>query len=472
MVFSSLTFLLLFLPITLAGYYLLPGKYKNGWLVFSSLVFYASGEPLFVFLFIAEILWNWFMGLMVGNSTSQVKKKASLILCAAGDIAVLGVFKYANFFTETVTTLTTGHPVSLNIILPIGISFYTFQAISYVVDIYRGEAPQRNPLYVALYLALFPQLIAGPIVRYDQIHPQLQERPFSIDDVSEGFMRFCRGLCKKVLLANNLAIVADLVFDTYNDQVLPAPVLWMGVISYTLQIYFDFSGYSDMAIGLARMFGFHIPENFRDPYLSVNGKDFWRRWNISLSSWFRDYVYIPLGGSRHGTAVTIRNLVIVWALTGLWHGAGWTYIVWGLLWGILLILEKFLILPETRGAFFRRAYRVAILLWIMLLMTIFRAESFAVAVGIITGLFSPSRWLLCASQGSLTYFWFIQAIPWLIAGIFFSSSLPKAIKRRLETGWTGKYMIPAGAFVLFALLLLAISFLVNGSYNPFLYFQF
>ncbi len=411
-------------------------------------------------------------GLVIGNSRSPAGKKRALIFCIAGDIAVLGVFKYANFFSETVTSLTSGHPVSPGIILPIGISFYTFQAISYAADIYRGEKPQKNPLYVALYLALFPQLIAGPIVRYNVIYPQLENRAVSFDEAGEGFMRFCRGLCKKVLLANNLAIVSDFVFDSWNQQVLPGPVLWMGVLSYTLQIYFDFSGYSDMAIGLSRMFGFRIPENFRDPYLSVSGSDFWRRWHISLSSWFRDYVYIPLGGSRNGNAATVRNLLIVWALTGLWHGAGWTFIAWGLLWGVLLIAEKFLLKPDTRGVCFRRVYRILILLWIVLLWTLFRAESFKAAMFLITGLFSPARWLLSAAQGHLIGFWFTQAAPWLAAGIIFSSSIPKAVTDWMRNGSKEKYMLPVGACMLFVLVVLSLSFLVNGSYNPFLYFQF
>ncbi|MDO4869488.1 MAG: MBOAT family O-acyltransferase [Bacillota bacterium] len=453
-------------------YFLIPRKGRNGWLVLSSLVFYACGEPRFVFLFMAEILWNWIIGIVVDAGKTAAAKKAALVIGIAGDIAVLGVFKYANFLAETITSMTRGEPLGFDIILPIGISFYTFQAISYIVDIYRGETAQKNPLHVALYLALFPQLIAGPIVRYDHIRPQLENRKASFDEVSEGFMRFCRGLCKKVLLANNLAIVSDLVFDTWDQQVLPAPVLWMGVISYTLQIYFDFSGYSDMAIGLARVFGFHIPENFKDPYLSVSGADFWRRWHISLSSWFRDYVYIPLGGSRHGNAQTIRNLLIVWGLTGLWHGAGWTFILWGLLWGVLLIAEKFLIRPDTRGKLFRVIYRILLLLWIVLMWTLFRAESIASAASIIAALFSPERWLMSAANADMVLMWFSQAIPWLAAGAVFSSSIPKAIKARLENGTAGTIMRPVGAGILLLLVVLSLSFLINGSYNPFLYFQF
>ena len=472
MVFSSLTFLLIFLPVVLAGYFILPKGCRNVWLVIASLFFYASGEPRFVFLFMAEIIWNWLLGLVIGSSRSIVTRKLSLVLCIAGDLAVLGVFKYADFFAETISSLTHTQMTGPGLTLPIGFSFYTFQAISYAVDIYRGESPQKNPLLVALYLALFPQLIAGPIVRYSDISPQLLDRPVSFDSAGEGFMRFCCGLCKKVLLANNLGIVADFVFKYCDKSMLPAPVLWLGVLSYTLQIFFDFSGYSDMAIGLGRVFGFTIPENFRDPYLAVSGTDFWRRWHISLSSWFRDYVYIPLGGSRRGNAVTIRNLVIVWALTGLWHGAGWTYILWGLLWGALLITERFIIKPEEKSHMFRTVYRILLLLWIVLMWTLFRAEDIETAIFIITGLFSPGRWLLSSGKGPLLSLWFTQAAPWLIFGAFLSSSVPEAVKSRLENGNFREYMTPAYACVLFLMVILSLSFLINGSYNPFLYFQF
>ena len=472
MVFSSLSFLLLFLPAVLAAYFLLPNKYRNIWLVIASLLFYASGEPRFVFLFMAEILWTWAAGLAAGSAKSPLIRKLSLILCISGDLAVLCMFKYADFFAETISSMSHAQLAGPGFILPIGISFYTFQAISYAVDVYRGETPQKNPLLVALYLALFPQLIAGPIVRYSDISHQLTDRQVSFDEAGTGFMRFCTGLCKKVLLANNMGIVADFVFSNWDRQMLPAPVIWMGVLSYTLQIFFDFSGYSDMAIGLARIFGFRIPENFKDPYLSVSGTDFWRRWHISLSSWFRDYVYIPLGGSRCGNAVTVRNLLIVWALTGLWHGAGWTYILWGLLWGILLIAERFIIKPGTRSSFFRTLYRIILLLWIVLLWTLFRAESIEAAAAITAGLFSPGRWLLSAGKGRLLSFWFSQTVPWLATGAVLYSSLPKVIKSRLEKGKAKDYMFPLFACVLFLLVVLSLSFITNGSYNPFLYFQF
>ncbi|MBQ7692293.1 MAG: MBOAT family protein [Oscillospiraceae bacterium] len=339
MVFSSTVFLFLFLPALLLLYYL-PLKsrtWKNLILLLFSIGFYAWGEPVFVFLMLFSILVNWLLSLQIDRSARR--KKAWLTLAIVLDVILIGIFKYASFFSRNLAAWTGNDKWLIDIALPIGISFFTFQLMSYVFDVYYGNAKaQKNPLYVALYISLFPQLIAGPIVRYEQIENEITDRRESFDDFAEGARRFIYGLGKKVLLANFVAQIADNVFDHVSDpSVMTA---WLGAIAYTMQIYFDFSGYSDMAIGLGRMFGFHFLENFNYPYLAGSVTDFWRRWHISLSTWFRDYVYIPMGGNRVPKARWIWNLFVVWALTGIWHGANWTFLLWGLLYFVVLLFEK------------------------------------------------------------------------------------------------------------------------------------
>ena len=339
MVFSSLIFLFFFLPAALFCYYIVPQKFirvRNAVLLLFSLFFYFYGEPRLIGILIFSILMNYLFGL----SMRSTYRKPLLILCVIANLSLLGVFKYLNFFISTADSLLGLSIPVTGIVMPIGISFYTFQALSYVIDVYRREVPpQHDPFSLALYVSMFPQLIAGPIVRYHDVNVQLAVRNHSFAQFSEGISRFLFGLSKKVLLSNVFAQIADGVFK-YAPNELSAAGAWMGAIGYTLQIYFDFSGYSDMAIGLGKMFGFEFLENFNYPYISKSVTEFWRRWHISLSTWFRDYVYIPLGGNRCSPARHIFNLLAVWTLTGFWHGANWTFMAWGLYFGILLILEK------------------------------------------------------------------------------------------------------------------------------------
>ena len=473
MVFSSFIFLALFLPLTLGVYLLVPKRGKNLWLLVASLAFYAYGEPQLVFLFMVEIVWSWAFALGIERHRGTSRARALLICCLVLDLSMLAVFKYAALPFETANQLFGLTLYVPQIALPIGISFYTFQEISYIVDVYRGEKPQSNPFDVGLYLALFPQMIAGPIVRYSHIAPQLHNRAVTLEGTAEGFQRFCVGLCKKVLIANQLGGMVDLVFSDPGNVAYSGPLVWLAAIAFALQIFFDFSGYSDMAIGLGRMFGFKIPENFTDPYRSATATEFWRRWHISLSSWFRDYVYIPLGGSRNGNATTIRNLVIVWALTGLWHGAGWTFVFWGLGWGALIILEKFVVKPDERTRAARVAYRVFFLVCMLLLWVPFRCDAFPDAACMLAKMFSPEWWQLTAAQvGALAAFVHEEWLA-LLVGLGLSAGIHHAVARRLPTtGFAGEAFRALGVVALALLTVLSISFVVQGAYNPFLYFQF
>ena len=473
MVFSSVTFLTLFLPITLLVYYLLPHAARNAWLLLASLAFYAVGEPVLVLLFVAEILWNWAFGLAIDKRRDTRSAKALLALCLAGDLGVLAVFKYLGFFARIAETLSGATLAVPELALPIGISFYTFQEVSYVVDVYRGASPQRNPLATGLYLALFPQLIAGPIVRYTDIEPQLGRRDVTLDDVTDGFFRFARGLCKKVLVANQLAELTDVVLDPSAVVEMPAPLVWLAALSFALQLFFDFSGYSAMAIGLGRMFGFTLPENFRDPYCAATATEFWRRWHISLSSWFRDYVYIPLGGSRAGDAATLRNLAIVWTLTGLWHGADWAFVLWGIGWGCLIALERFVVRPDSRGRGFRVVWRIIVLLCALILWVPFQAGDLESAALVLAQMFSPAAWALAGERATWIVMWLHDKWPCLLAGLVMAAGVPGAVARRIPQEGTAHDVVETVcSVVLVALSALAFSFVVQGAYNPFLYFQF
>ena len=395
MLFTSIEFLFLFLPLVLAGYYLLPFRWniKNYFLLAASLGFYAWGEPKFVFVMLASIAFNYLAALAIerlreGRSrgtrdptVSPLPAKAALAVAVAGNLALIGVWKYANFVTATLRgwfPSWQGAIPETSFLLPIGISFFTFQALSYVVDVYRGERAQRNPLILALYIALFPQLIAGPIVRYTTVRDQLTARRTTWDQFASGVFRFVVGFNKKMLLANLMAEVADKAFAGAPGSVAFA---WLGAICYTLQIYFDFSGYSDMAIGLGRMFGFNFLENFNYPYISKTVTEFWRRWHMSLGSWFRDYVYFPLGGSRVGRGRLVLNLAVVWFLTGLWHGANWTFIFWGCLYGVLICFEKMTGWAKRveASSVLGWLWRPVTLLAVMLGWVLFRAPSLGVA---------------------------------------------------------------------------------------------
>ena len=467
MIFSSIYFVYLFLPIVLAVYYLIPGKWtavKNLLLLAASLFFYAYGEPRFIFVLLASVVINYLLALGI----SRKKSKLLLILAVILNVGILFVFKYLGF---TAAVLNEALPVSLpvsSITLPIGISFFTFQALSYVIDVYRGERLQKNLFDLALYICFFPQLIAGPIVRYHDIADQLKNRSCGMEDFGRGVERFLIGFSKKVLLANHLAVVADGVFDRIDMTGPACGQAWMASICYSLQLYYDFSGYSDMAIGLGQMFGFRFLENFDHPYIADSITDFWRRWHKSLSGWFRDYVYIPLGGSRVKTARHIFNLFVVWLLTGIWHGANYTFICWGLLYFVFLLSEKYLIRPDRfKGRGLKAVYRVFTLLVVNGLWVLFRADSIQTAGAVLRAMFFGS-----AAAGGDWYRMIIREQGFfLVAAILFCMPLREWLLKRGSAKWEKAAFLcyPAALMLLF---LWGTSYLILGAHNPFLYFNF
>ena len=456
MIFSSAEFIFLFLPGTLLLYYspLFRGRRaRNVLLLLVSLLFYAWGEPVRVLLLLGSIVFNWLLGRWA--EPGRRHPRAALAAAAAGNLAVLFVFKYLGFLCENLGLL--GLPVpEVDISLPVGISFYTFQALSYVIDVYRGRSPaQKNILDVGLYIAFFPQLIAGPIVRDETVARESHHRRECWADFSGGVPRFIAGLGKKAILANTLAIAADAAF---RSESLSAPMAWLGAVSYALQIYFDFSGYSDMAIGMGRMFGFHFLENFDKPYRASSVTDFWRRWHISLSSWFRDYVYIPLGGNRVSHRRHLCNLFAVWMLTGIWHGANWTFLLWGLGYFLLLMAEKYGQLDRRLGIW----SRPWTLLWVLLLWVVFRADSLGHAGRYFSAMFTGGRG---NCDDFLYYFGNLKAY----LGIAVVCCLPverawERIPERVR-GW-----LACGGEI--ALLLLVLTYVASSTYNPFIYFNF
>ena len=459
MVFSSLIFLFLFLPACLICYFLGPGlKAKNLVLVVFSLVFYAWGEPFYVLLLLASAAMNYFAGLLMGGCRRRGKSlKPVLVGTVALNLLALGVFKYAALAVTTLNDLSgLALPVP-QIALPIGISFYTFQAMSYVIDVYRRRSPaQRSVLDVGLYVSFFPQLIAGPIVRYETIAQEIHGRRETWEDFRSGVPRFIAGLGKKVILSNNMAILADAAFDTLPS--LSAPMAWLGTVAYGLQIYFDFSGYSDMAIGMGRMFGFHFLENFDRPYLATSITDFWRRWHISLSTWFRDYVYIPLGGNRVSAGRHLFNLFVVWLLTGIWHGANWTFLLWGLGYFLLLMAEKYGHIDRRLGVL-RRPWT---LFWVLMLWVLFRAENVAAAGDYFAALFTGGRGDI---NDFLYYFGNMKF--YLAAAVACCLPWDKLWRRVPEAP---RACLSAAGSV--AVLLLVLTYVVGSTYNPFIYFNF
>ena len=467
MVFSSTAFLFAFLPAVLCVYFLCPKRrgLRNLVLLLFSVGFYAWGGLRLLPLLGSSIVINYVSGLLVTRTRG---KKRFLTLAVILNLGLLFCYKYLGFVTENLNRLFPSL-AAVSIALPIGISFYTFQGLSYVIDVYRGDAPcEKNPLNVALYIALFPQLVAGPIVRYTAVAGELRERQESLSGVSEGLQRFLLGLGKKLLLANPMAELADAVF-AQDAACLSTGMAWLGVIAYSAQICFDFSGYSDMAIGLGQVFGFRFPENFRYPYLADSVTDFWRRWHISLSSWFRDYVYIPLGGSRCGTRKQLRNLLIVWLLTGVWHGAAWSFLLWGLYYGVLLILEKTVFrralarLPKV----FRHVYA---LLFVFIGWLIFRASG-AAQVGVFLKAMcfgaQDGAWNGQATYLLLEYRWE------LLGAVLFSFPVLPALRRALERSKAGEAVLLWGAPALaLAVGFLSVLRLLASDFNPFIYFRF
>ena len=467
MLFSSIPFLYTFLPCVLILYFLVPGWLKNTVLLLSSLFFYAWGEPRFVVFMVIAIVQGYVFGLLAEKFRDRPKRaKLCLWASAVVSLGLLGYCKYADFFISGFNTLTGLSLPLLHVALPIGISFYTFQILSYVIDVYRGEVTaQRNLIDLAAYVAMFPQLIAGPIVRYADIAPQLKHRTHTLADAAYGARRFILGLSKKVLLANVLYELISAYKSAANVSVL---FVWLYAAAYVLHLYFDFSGYSDMAIGLGRIFGFHFIENFNYPYISASVTEFWRRWHMSLGSWFRDYVYIPLGGNRVSKAKWFRNIFIVWLLTGLWHGAAWTFILWGLFFAVFLTAEKLWYgraLAETR--IFKHLY---VLLLIVVSFVLFDAASVQDALRTIAALFGLGG--LPLTDPLSRYYLDSYSGVFLLAAVG-ATPLPAAIVRQLsESKLGGKLLSVLEPAALLALLAAVTAYLVDGSFNPFLYFRF
>ena len=461
MVFSSITFLFYFLPIVLVIYYLVPNKFKNLVLLVSSFAFYFYGEPTYVLLMMFSIISSYIFGLLIEKYKDYSKLLLTFFICIS--IGLLVYFKYINFIIENINWWLSNKIDFIYVALPIGISFYTFQMISYIVDVYRGHAKvQKNILKLAMYISLFPQLIAGPIVRYTTIEKQLENREHTFQKFALGVRRFIIGLGKKVLIANVLGELASAFLASSAPSVL---FYWLYGISITIQIYFDFSGYSDMAIGLGKMFGFEFLENFNYPYVATSITDFWRRWHISLSSWFRDYIYIPLGGNRVSKLKWIRNILIVWLLTGLWHGAAWNFVFWGLFFGILLIIEK-VFLEKYLKKLPKFLTHIYVLLIVIISFIIFNGESISQIMQNIGGLVGAPN-IPLISQESIYYFksYFIV----IIVGIIGATPILKNI---VNSNKFSKFVNLVEPVFLLVILIVCTSYIIDGSFNPFLYFRF
>lgn len=477
MVFSSLTFLFYFLPIALFGNAIIPKEVRNYWLLLVSLVFYAWGSHLFVLVMIASIGMNYIFARLIDWSASPMVRKICLWLSIGGNLGILFYNKYMNFFTYNLNRLFAAAGKSIpvtNIILPIGISFFTFQAMSYVIDVYRKDTPvQKNPFYLGLYIAFFPQLIAGPIVRYRTIADQIEKRTMTGEKFITGVRRFCGGFAMKVILANNMSIIADAAFALAdNPENLSVCFAWLGAIAYSLQIFFDFSGYSSMAIGLGNMFGFEFLENFNYPYISKTVTEFWRRWHMSLGQWFRDYVYFPLGGSRvESKWKLIRNLLVVWLLTGIWHGADWAFIAWGLGYFLLLSFEKLTNLPKRKlGRMGETAYRMFTLLCVMVGWVIFRSDGIRNGLRYLLAMFGLAGNIRL--DGQALRYGCDYALLLLISLVCCTPALEKMrvwLGQRTKAEWAVNLLWDMG---LLALLLVSVSYLVMGGNNPFIYFNF
>ena len=468
MVFSSILFLFVYLPVVLAVYYIVPARYRNLWLFIVNLVFYGWGEPVYILLMVFSIALNYAAGLLIARYRLADDKKARAVLTVntVVNLALLIFFKYFDLLAATLSRIPGISIPALGLTLPIGISFYTFQTMSYPIDVYRGDTEeQKNFIRFGTFVALFPQLIAGPIVRYKDVASQLGTRRLSSEQFSSGVQRFAIGLGKKVLLANNIGALWDIYAAAPELSFAGA---WLGALAFSLQLYFDFSGYSDMAIGLGRMLGFQFPENFNYPYISASITEFWRRWHMSLGSWFRDYLYIPLGGSRKGKARQLLNILIVWLATGLWHGAAWTFVLWGLWFAVLLLLEKLALLPVLEKH--RVLGHVYTLFFVTLGFVLFDADSAAQAVSRIGAMFGAGGLPLSSAQA---VYYLKSYGPLLVLGILCATPLPKMIvaKLRKSKGAATALDVLEPLFVLISLLL-GTAFLVDGSFNPFLYFRF
>ena len=461
MLFSGIPFLFYFLPAVLILYFLVPKSLKNAVLLIFSLVFYAWGEPVYVFMMIGTILLFFFCGIAISKSKTPKGRKLWLVISVVVSLSLLAVFKYADFLVSNVNGLLGTNIPLLKLALPIGISFYTFQCLSYTVDVYRGNAQvQKNVVSFGAYVSLFPQLIAGPIVRYVDVARELDNRTHSWENIRLGLRRFLIGLGKKILIANQLGELTNLFRASGEKSVL---FYWIYAIAFALHIYFDFSGYSDMAIGLGRVFGFHFIENFNYPYMSKSIAEFWRRWHMSLGSWFRDYVYIPLGGNRVSKSRWVFNTLVVWMLTGLWHGAAWNFILWGLLYAAFLLLEKFVPQLQKLPDALRRSYTLLI---VVLGFVLFNAVDLSQAISDIGGMFGVLN--VPFVNGETLYFLKSYALLFIVA-LIGSTPAVKHFAGKLEGKKTGFVL---ETVLMIALLLVCTAYLVDGSFNPFLYFRF
>ncbi len=468
MVFSSLTFIYIFLPIVLGIYFLLPHKLKNLWMFISGLIFYAWGEPVYLWIMVLSTIIDYTAGLFMHKYDDKPKIRTICLLASiVMNVGLLSIFKYSGFFVNTINSVfSTSIPVP-QIALPIGISFYTFQSMSYTIDLYMRNIPvQKNPVTFATYVTLFPQIVAGPIVRYADVQNEMDTRTHSLDMAGGGVAIFIKGLAKKVLLANNIGALWSTI-KAQEISELPAATAWLGILAFTFQIYFDFSGYSDMAVGLGKILGFNFPQNFNFPYVSKSISEFWRRWHITLGTWFREYVYIPLGGNRKGLPRTLINLFITWMLTGFWHGASWNFILWGIYFGIIIILERLFLGKwlEKIPSIFRMLYSFILVVfgWVL-----FEFDKLPNVFAFFKAMFGGNA---TAFADSNTVYYLISYIVIFALCIFFSIDKSKALFEKLKAKFP-RISAVVTPIIIVALLFICTAYLVDATYNPFLYFRF
>ena len=470
MLFSSYSFICIFLPLLILAYYVVPTRWKNTVLLLASLFFYGWGGFKYLLIMLFSIVINYFAGLFIGSMNGKGRRDLCrwvMIVSVVLNLCLLGYFKYTDFFIDIINHTTHANIPLKNIVLPIGISFYTFQEISYIIDIWRNKQEAlKNPLELALYISLFPQLIAGPIVRYETIAPQISSRRIDYKLMNEGMYRFVLGLSKKILIANYVGEFATVVFSKGVEE-LNIITAWGGAIAYTLQIYFDFSGYSDMAIGLGWIFGFNFPENFNYPYIADSITEFWRRWHISLSTWFRDYVYIPLGGNRKGIARQLINILIVWTLTGLWHGASWNFVAWGLYYAVLLITEKLLV--QTGIKINHCLKHMYTLIAVTVGWVIFQSATLEHALQYIKCMFTTSESISIVPQ---IYHMFCEYGIMIVMASLLSTPIARRISNYMCDNCRERVMNVLRSVVMVVLFILCFIRLVVSSYNPFIYFRF
>lgn len=471
MVFSNSVFLFIFLPIVILGYYLLRGSVRNYWLLFVSIIFYAWNRPSFTIILLGSIVLNYIGALVVEKVKTKRESIIWLWITVGANLLLLFYFKYFNFTLDTINRIFKSNIEFTEVILPIGISFFTFQGLSYVVDVYRKDVPaQRNVFILGMYISMFPQLVAGPIVRYKDVCAEINYRKVSLDDFTHGISRFIVGLFKKIIIADNMAVIANAMFDC-DSSLNSVPLAWLGIVAYSIQIFFDFAGYSDMAIGLGRMFGFHFLENFNYPYISKSITEFWRRWHISLSSFFRDYVYIPLGGNRKRAYL---NVAIVFLLTGIWHGAAFTYIIWGIWHGIFNLLEKVWKahkkIPESRNVIVVTLKHIYTLVVVMVGWVMFRATDLSHGISYIKSMFG-----FCNPELAAYSVWFYLnkwTISILVLALLMSTPLLKKLYEYIKTHICESVVLPMKYILLLLMLFLCVLQVASNTYSSFIYFQF